>query len=90
MGGHAAGEVASKLAIDTLFDMYYAESDEPLPPAQRLEEAILTANEQIYEQAADKASQAGMGTTVVAAVVRDDWLTIANIGDSRAYLVRGG
>ncbi len=89
MGGHAAGEVASKLAMETLFDEYYGEAEYPMPPAMRLEQAILIANDKIYVQAADKASQAGMGTTIVAAVVRDDWLTVANVGDSRAYLVRG-
>ena len=88
MGGHAAGEVASQLAIETLFNEYYGHDEFPLPPAMRLEQAIQIANQKIFEQSAARQSQAGMGTTIVAAVVRDDWLTIANIGDSRAYLVR--
>ena len=90
MGGHAAGEVASQLAMETLFAEYYGGDDAPMSPAMRLEQAILTANARIYEQAGEKASQAGMGTTIVAAVAHDGWLTIANVGDSRAYLVRGG
>ncbi len=90
MGGHAAGEVASQLAIDTLFAEYYGGDDAPLPPRMRLEQAVLSANRKIYEQAQVQSSQAGMGTTIVAAVVRDDWLTVANVGDSRAYLVRDG
>lgn len=90
MGGHAAGEVASQLAIETIFDQYYGDDDAPLPPAIRIEQAILVANDRIYEQAAAKTSQAGMGTTIVAAIVRDDWLTVGNVGDSRAYLVRNG
>jgi serine/threonine protein phosphatase PrpC len=90
MGGHAAGEVASKLAIETLGREYYAGDDLSLPPTLRLQRAILAANQEVYEQSALQESQAGMGTTIVAAVVREDWLTIANVGDSRAYLVRGG
>jgi protein phosphatase len=90
MGGHAAGEVASKLAIETLFAEYYGPGDYPMPPAMRLEQAIAVANGRIYEQAGTKSSQAGMGTTIVAAVVRDDWLIVANVGDSRAYLMRNG
>jgi serine/threonine protein phosphatase PrpC len=88
MGGHAAGEVASQLAIETLFAEYYGGDDAPMSPAMRLEQAILKANAQIYEQAGAKASQAGMGTTIVAAVARGEWVTIANVGDSRAYLIR--
>jgi serine/threonine protein phosphatase PrpC len=90
MGGHAAGEVASQLAIETLFAEYYGDTDYPMPPAMRLEQVILVANGRIHEQAASKMAQAGMGTTVVAAVVRDDWLIVGNVGDSRAYLVRDG
>jgi protein phosphatase len=90
MGGHAAGEVASQLAIETLFEEYYGGDNAPLPPAVRLKQAVLVANARIYEQAAAERAQAGMGTTIVAAVVRDNWLTLANVGDSRAYLVRNG
>jgi protein phosphatase len=90
MGGHAAGEIASQLAVDTMFDEFYGSSNTPMSPGMRMEKAILAANLKIYEQAAMQETQAGMGTTIVAAVVRDDWLTIANVGDSRAYLVRGG
>jgi serine/threonine protein phosphatase PrpC len=90
MGGHAAGEVASELAIETLFAEYYGRDDAPMSPAMRLEQAVLKANARIYEQAGARASQAGMGTTIVAAVARGEWLIIANVGDSRAYLVRNG
>ena len=90
MGGHAAGEVASQLAIEELFGEYYGSTSAPMSPGMRLEQAILIANQKIYEQSAAQTTQAGMGTTIVAAVVRDDWLTIANVGDSRAYMVRDG
>jgi serine/threonine protein phosphatase PrpC len=97
MGGHAAGEIASQLAIETLFAEYYggaegpAPSDgDPYPLAGQLRRSISSANRTIYEQATMQVSQAGMGTTIVAAVVYYDWLIVANVGDSRAYLVRDG
>ena len=90
MGGHAAGEVASQLAFDTLVQQYYSSDETPLPPAIRLERAVLEANLDIYEQAVTVDAQAGMGTTIVAAVIHEDRLTVANVGDSRAYLVRDG
>jgi serine/threonine protein phosphatase PrpC len=90
MGGHAAGEVASQLALDTLLQQYYNSDETPLPPAIRLERAVLEANLDIYEQAVAVDAQAGMGTTLVAAVIHEDRLTVANVGDSRAYLVRDG
>lgn len=89
MGGHAAGEVASQLALETLIQHYYSSDKAPLPPATRLERAVLEANLNVYEQAMTVDEQAGMGTTIVAAVIYEDRLTIANVGDSRAYLVRG-
>jgi serine/threonine protein phosphatase PrpC len=90
MGGHAAGEIASQLALDTLIQQYYSSDDTPLPPAIRLERAVLEANLDIYEQAVTVDTQAGMGTTIVTAVIHEDRLTVANVGDSRAYLVRNG
>jgi serine/threonine protein phosphatase PrpC len=88
MGGHAAGEVASQLALDTLIQEYYGGDDTPLPPAIRLERAIIEANLNIYEQAVTVDAQSGMGTTIVAAIVYEDRVIVANVGDSRAYLVR--
>ena len=91
MGGHAAGEIASHLALDVLFASYYDDQDDlVLPSVMRLEEAIKAANRRVYEQSIRNKSQTGMGTTVVAATVHDDWLTIASVGDSRAYLIRNG
>jgi serine/threonine protein phosphatase PrpC len=90
MGGHAAGEVASQLALDTLLRQYYSSDETPVPPAIRLDRAVLEANLDIYEQAVSVDAQAGMGTTLVTAVVQEDRLIVANVGDSRAYLVRDG
>jgi serine/threonine protein phosphatase PrpC len=90
MGGHAAGEIASRLAVETLYQQYYDEDDVPLPPAIRLERAVTEANLNVYEQAIKIDAQSGMGTTLVAAIVHEGRVLIANVGDSRAYLIRAG
>jgi PPM family protein phosphatase len=86
MGGHADGEVASRLAIDTLLA---AVGNEPGPDAgQLLKQAFRRANEAIYERGAEAGGDRPMGTTLVAALVRGKYATVANVGDSRAYLLR--
>jgi serine/threonine protein phosphatase PrpC len=90
MGGHAAGEIASRLAVETLYQQYYDEDNLPLPPAIRLERAVTEANLNVYEQAIKVDAQSGMGTTLVAAIVHEGRVLIANVGDSRAYLIRAG
>lgn len=90
MGGHAAGEVASQLAINTLFSEYYRDDQQLAPLNVRLEQAIAVANRAVYEQSLIHQSQTGMGTTLVAVVVHEDWLIVASVGDSRAYLIRSG
>ena len=86
MGGHAAGEVASRQAISTLFEEYYASPSTEI--IQRMKKAIEAANVEVYAQASSDRAKAGMGTTLVAAVLQGDDLYVANVGDSRAYLVR--
>jgi serine/threonine protein phosphatase PrpC len=83
MGGHAAGEVASRVAVETIVADYYADSGEERPLA--LEQAFDHANEQIYTS-----GHGSMGTTGVAALLHHDALHVANVGDSRAYLIRDG
>jgi len=83
MGGHAAGEVASQIAVETILAVYYGDTGENRP--QALEQAFERANAQIYAR-----GQGSMGTTGVAALLHHDALHIANVGDSRAYLVRDG
>jgi serine/threonine protein phosphatase PrpC len=90
MGGHAAGEIASQLAVETLYQHYYDEDDLPLPPAIRLERGVNEANDSVYGQAVSVDAQSGMGTTLVAAVIHENRALIANVGDSRAYLIRDG
>jgi serine/threonine protein phosphatase PrpC len=87
MGGHAAGEVASRQAISTLFKRYYASPSAGI--IERLKESVKTANAEVHAQASLDRAKAGMGTTLVVAVLQSDDLYIANVGDSRAYLVSG-
>ncbi|HEV2582060.1 MAG TPA: Stp1/IreP family PP2C-type Ser/Thr phosphatase [Ktedonobacteraceae bacterium] len=88
MGGHAAGEVASEIAVDTVSNTYYM--DDNIDVAAPLLQAIKRANAAIHQRAAENMLRSGMGTTCVAAVLRGNVAYIANVGDSRAYLVRQG
>ena len=86
MGGHAKGEVASRIAVEQIRESYQVGSGATLE--ERLQDALRDANAAIWEEAARQVEQAGMGTTVVCAVVVGDELLVTNAGDSRVYLVR--
>ena len=88
MGGHSHGEVASAEALRVLLERYYQEPVTDV--ALALKQAFRAANEHIYQQGAAQGSDQLMGTTLVAGVIRRSLLTIGNVGDSRAYLIRGG
>ncbi len=90
MGGHTQGDVASELAVNTIRDTYDQDTNEDI--ALSLREAIERANLLIYEQNEAQAKDAshGMGTTCVAAVLKDNTVYVANAGDSLAYLIRAG
>lgn len=87
MGGHKAGDYASKLAVTTMVEEI-AGSDETIPE-KLLGRAIETANGKVRESAERMPELEGMGTTVVAASCDGDTLSIANVGDSRLYIVSG-
>ena len=99
MGGHAAGEVASSIAVETVL-RYFREheatlkqeaylDDAPLG-ARMLAEAVKQANDAILEYAEAHKNTSGMGTTLVAARIVEGSVSIANVGDSRIYLLREG
>lgn len=88
MGGHNAGEVASRTAVNEIERTYYSGSGDDLAVA--LSQAVQAANQAVYRLSQADARRQGMGTTVTAAVVHDRDLWIANVGDSRVYLLRAG
>lgn len=86
VGGAAAGEIVSRYAVDRIVYGYYQDADGT--PSGRLRRAIEAANADVYARNRLRADQREMATTVVAAIILGDQLTVANVGDSRAYLVR--
>jgi len=88
MGGHQAGDVASQTAVTELRKVATQELDGTENDRKSiLNQAITKANDEIRKLAADNPQLEGMGTTVVAALVNEDQVLIANVGDSRAYLI---
>jgi protein phosphatase len=86
MGGAQAGELASSLAAAALKD-----SQEPGGGGEgRVDELIQQANRRVYERQSQDAAASGMGTTMTVALVEDGRVAFGHVGDSRAYLIRGG
>jgi serine/threonine protein phosphatase PrpC len=102
MGGHNAGEVASKMAIETLDSFIrrsHREKEITWPygldvnlsfDGNRLKTAIKLANKKVFKAADNREEYTGMGTTLVAAVVSGNVMTVGSAGDSRCYLLRDG
>jgi len=96
MGGQNAGELASKIAVDTVLDFYrqppaaLGESrfEGVSPRAANLASAVQLANQAIHEASARDVAAAGMGSTIVAVAVEGSLFSFANVGDSRLYLIR--
>jgi protein phosphatase len=87
MGGHAGGEVASQLAVDTLRQYFHSEWVGELPTPEMIREAIEQTNHIIYDlnQQGVRSGVGRMGTTLVMAVVADNQVGVAHVGDSRLY-----
>jgi len=93
MGGANAGNVASRLAVETFIselDGLLQEPKEEDAVCQLLHRAVTRANAEVYEQARRNEAYSGMGTTLVGAFLSAGQAVIVNVGDSRAYHVRGG
>lgn len=98
MGGQQAGELASKIAVDTVLGYYREAPDTTTDGVLRFQgvsqraaglgTAIQLANQAIHDAGARDISIAGMGSTIVAVVVEGNQFSIANVGDSRIYLIR--
>jgi len=89
MGGHKAGEVASNLAVAEV-QAALTRDDPSQPPHLRLQAAVGHAHNQVHAKAQRDPACTGMGTTLVAALFRDDQIGIAHVGDSRLYRFRDG
>jgi protein phosphatase len=88
MGGHRGGEIASKLAVDTIKSVYY--KDVGVSRSAALKVAVEEANRLILEEAISDPSLTGMGTTCTAMAVHDGFAYFVHVGDSRAYVKRDG
>ena len=90
MGGHLAGEIASKSAVETVFEQLNPIMTENLNVEkykEEMEKAISIANQRVYEKSQNNDNYRGMGTTIVVSIVSTEWILLGHIGDSRAYLI---
>jgi protein phosphatase len=89
MGGHAAGEVASAMAIESLQSYFYTYWQDEMPDRSAIEQGILLANQTLYKEnlSHSRSGNGRMGTTLAMALIQDDRLAIAHVGDSRIYRI---
>lgn len=88
MGGHKAGDKASKLCVENIVSSISGSRHKT--PVTVLNEAVIEANSAVYKEAKAVPQYEGMGTTVVACTLQDMTLYVANIGDSRLYIINDG
>jgi len=88
MGGHRGGEVASKLAVDVI--QKFCCENKNINPRERLDKAVNLSCAEIFKKSTENEELAGMGTTVLAMLFEDNCCYIAQVGDSRAYLLNAG
>ncbi|MFZ4404245.1 MAG: Stp1/IreP family PP2C-type Ser/Thr phosphatase [Pseudobdellovibrionaceae bacterium] len=87
MGGHSGGEVASQMAVQTVKDILQKSDFNKESPQDILQKAYLEASRNIFDRAKNEQPElTGMGTTMVLALVKDNSIFVANVGDSRCYL----
>lgn len=86
MGGHNAGEIASKTAVEKIIE-YIGKKQIVDNPSKVLVDAVKYANEKVFHLACEKESYNGMGTTVTACLLIKDQMVVANVGDSRCYII---
>ena len=89
MGGHAAGEVASAMAVENLQKYFHTSWQESLPDQNTIKKGVLLTNEVLYQTNIDnsRSGSGRMGTTLVMALLQDTQLALAHVGDSRIYRV---
>ena len=90
MGGHTAGQVASDLAAQSAVRALETLEDAEASLTEKLRYSVAAANREIFGTAQAKPHMAGMGTTLVALLAGRTRIALAHVGDSRAYLIRGG
>jgi protein phosphatase len=90
MGGHTAGQVASEMAAEAALRAVRTLQGASASLAEKLRYAVTSANREIYQTGRQQPELAGMGTTLVSVLVLEGRAALAHVGDSRAYLVRGG
>jgi serine/threonine protein phosphatase PrpC len=90
MGGHAAGEIASAIAASTVEECVALRRGTGRNAREILRLAVQEANSRIYETQLERSDLAGMGSTLTALCFSEDSFCLAHVGDSRAYLMRGG
>ena len=87
MGGHAKGEEASKIALNAISRSVIPDLLNDTPFTELLEKGIQNANQDILDYTAKHPESSGMGTTSVCAIVKGNEVNLANVGDSRAYVI---
>jgi PPM family protein phosphatase len=101
MGGQAAGEIASKIAVDSVLNFFREQAaretaEQPIATsgvtarAKAVGAAIAKANDQIRKASTESPTRAGMGSTIAAVLVDGDFFTVGHVGDTRVYLIREG
>jgi protein phosphatase len=90
MGGHTAGQLASRLAVETAVRALRTLEGAAASLTEKLRYSVAAANREIYDTARARPQLAGMGTTLVALLAGSERVALAHVGDSRAYLIRSG